>query len=50
MAFLFLEEKNRKETRSGPAASETDFDDPLLHRAAGAMQVGLQAAIAKEGE
>ena len=48
--MLNLEEKNRKEVRSVPVAPEADFDDPLLHRAAGAMQVGLQAAIAKEGE
>ena len=48
--MLNREDKNRKETSSGSIAPEADFDDPLLHRAAGALQIGLQAAIAKEGE
>jgi TolA-binding protein len=31
-------------------ASDADFDDPLLHRAAGAAKLGLQAAMVKEEE
>jgi hypothetical protein len=30
--------------------SGAEFDDPLLHRAVGAIQIGLQAATVKEGE
>ena len=43
-------DKNRKGAQSRAVASDADFDDPLLHRAAGAMQIGLQAAMVKEGE
>ena len=42
--------KDRQGARSGAMVPDADFDDPLLHRAAGAMQIGLQAAMAKEGE
>ena len=42
--------KNRQGARSRAMVPDTDFDDPLLHRAAGAMQIGLQAAMVKEGE
>ncbi|MGH7181752.1 MAG: tetratricopeptide repeat protein [Nitrospiraceae bacterium] len=42
--------KDGKEPRSRTMASDADFDDPLLHRAAGAVQIGLQAAMVKEGE
>jgi len=41
---------NRQGTRSRAMAPAAEFDDPLLHRAAGAMQISLQAAMAKEGE
>lgn len=37
-------------SRSGAQSSEIAFDDPLFHRAAEAMKVGLQAAKANEGE
>jgi tetratricopeptide (TPR) repeat protein len=48
--MLNPEAKNRQEAWSGAMASDAEFDDPLLHRAAGAMQIGLQAALVKEGE
>jgi len=48
--MLNPEAKNRKGARSKAMVPGTDFNDPLLHRAAGAMQIGLQAAMVKEGE
>jgi TolA-binding protein len=42
--------KDGKEPRSRAVASAAGFDDPLLHRVAGAVQIGLQAAMGKEGE
>jgi uncharacterized protein HemY len=42
--------KDGREPKSIAVASETDFDDPLLHRAAGAMQIGLHAVKVTEGE
>ena len=44
------EGKNRQGTQTRVVAPDAAFDDPLLHRAAGAMQIGLQSAIVKEGE
>jgi TolA-binding protein len=40
--------KNRKEGRLA-RVHEAEFHDPLYHRAAGAMQIGLKSAIGKEG-
>ena len=48
--MLNPEANNRQGTRSRAMAPAEEFDDPLLHRAAGAMQISLQAAMAKEGE
>jgi TolA-binding protein len=48
--MLNTEAKNRQGARSGAMAPDGEFDDLLLHRAAGAMQIGLQAAMVKEGE
>ena len=48
--MLNSEANNRQGARSEAMASDAEFDDPLLHRAAGAMQLGLQAALVKEGE
>jgi tetratricopeptide (TPR) repeat protein len=45
--------KDGKEPRSRDVVavvSEAGFDDPLLKRVAGAVQIGLQAAMGKEGE
>jgi len=42
--------RDGKQPRSRALAADADFDDPLLHRAAGAVQIGLQAAMVKEGE
>jgi TolA-binding protein len=42
--------KDRKEDRPTGMLVEGEFHDPLFHRAAGAMQIGLQSAIVKEGE
>ena len=42
--------KHRHGNRSGDMVSGAEFDDPLLHRAVGAIQIGLQAATVKEGE
>ena len=42
--------KDRKEDRPTGMLVEAEFHDPLFHRAAGAMQIGLQSAIVKEGE
>ncbi|NWF72826.1 MAG: tetratricopeptide repeat protein [Nitrospirae bacterium] len=42
--------KDGQEPRPRAMASDADFDDPLLHRVAGAVQIGLQAAMVKEGE
>lgn len=38
------------EARSTDMIADRKFDDPLLHRAVGAMQIGLQAAMVKEGK
>ena len=48
--MLNPEAENRQGPPSSPMAPDAEFDDPLLHRAAGAMQRGLQAAMVKEGE
>ena len=42
--------KNRQGVQSRPTVQDTGFHDPLLHRAAGAMQRGLQSSKVKEGE
>jgi len=42
--------KNRHGNRSKDMGPDTDFDDPLLHRVVGAIQIGVQAAMVKEGE
>ena len=42
--------KNRHGSRSKDMGPDTDFDDPLLHRVVGAIQIGFQAAMVKEGE
>ncbi len=41
--------KNRKEGRPAGVLKEVELHDPLFHRAAGAMQIGLKSAIGKEG-
>ncbi len=41
--------KTRKEIRSTGVFEDVEFHDPLFHRAAGAMQIGFQSAIGKEG-
>lgn len=41
---------DRKGAQSRSMVPDADFDDPLLHRAARAMQIGLQTAMVKEGE
>jgi tetratricopeptide (TPR) repeat protein len=48
--ILNPEATNYQGSRSRIAAPDAEFDDPLLHRAAEAMQISLQATIAKEGE
>jgi TolA-binding protein len=48
--MLNSETKNHQGAGSRVMAPDAEFDDPLLHRAAEAMQIGLQAAMAKEGE
>lgn len=47
--ILNPEAKNRKEVRSTVMAADEEFGDPLLHRAAAAMQTGLRATMEKEG-
>ena len=42
-------DKTRKEGRPAGGVKEAEFHDPLFHRAAGAMQIGLKSAIGKEG-
>ncbi len=42
--------KNRTGAQTSAMAANEEFTDPLFHRAAGAMQIGLQAVMAKEGE
>ncbi len=42
--------KSRQGGQSRSVAQGAGFDDPLLHRAAGAMQIGLQMSRVKEGE
>jgi TolA-binding protein/predicted negative regulator of RcsB-dependent stress response len=48
--MLNADPNNRQGTQSRIVASDAAFDNPLLHRAAEAMQIVLQAAMAKEGE
>lgn len=48
--ILNPEATNYQGSRPGIVGPDAEFDDPLLHRAAEAMQIGLQAAMAKEGE
>ncbi len=48
--MLNLGAKNRTGAQRSAMAPDAEFTDPLLHRAAGAMQTGLQAAKADEGE
>lgn len=43
-------DKNPKEAESRAVVPNAEFENPLLHRAAEAMQIVLQAAMAKEGE
>lgn len=47
--MLNPETKNRQGARSRAMVPDAEFDDPLLHRAAGAMQTGLRAAMEREG-
>jgi tetratricopeptide (TPR) repeat protein len=42
--------KDRKEVRPTGIFADAEFTDPLFHRAVGAMRIGLQSAIVKEGE
>jgi len=42
--------KDGKESGLRVMPPDGGFDDPLLHRAAGAVQIGQQATMAKEGE
>ena len=42
--------KNRRGAQSRSMAQDAGFQDPLLHRAAGAMQIGIQTSRVKEGE
>ena len=42
--------KNSQEAQSRTMAPATEFEDPLLHRAAAAMQTGLRATMEREGE
>ncbi len=48
--MLNPEAKNPQGARSSATAPDAEFTDPLFHRAAGAMQTGLQATKANEGE
>jgi len=47
--MLNPEAENRKGPRPTVMVAEEEFDDPLLHRAAAAMQIGLRATMEKEG-
>jgi hypothetical protein len=47
--MLNPEAENRKGPRPAVMVAEEEFDDPLLHRAAAAMQIGLRATMEKEG-
>jgi predicted Zn-dependent protease len=42
--------KHRQGNRSQERGTAAESDDPLLHRAVEAVQTGLQASAAKEGE
>jgi TolA-binding protein len=42
--------KNRKTDRPTDILADAEFHDPLFHRAAGAMRIGLQSTMVKEGE
>ena len=42
--------KTRKEGSPMGVSEDAEFHDPLFHRAAGAMRIGLQSAIGKEGQ
>jgi TolA-binding protein len=48
--MLNLGAKNRTGAQTSAKAPDAEFADPLFHRAAGAMQTGLQAAKANEGD
>lgn len=48
--MLNPEAKNPQGAQSSATAPDAEFTDPLFHRAAGAMQTGLQATKAYEGE
>lgn len=48
--MLNLGAKNRTGAQTSAKAPDAEFTDPLFHRAAGAMQTGLQAAKANEGD
>ena len=48
--MLNLGAKNRTGAQTSAMAPDAEFTDPLFHRAAGALQTGLQAAKANEGE
>ena len=48
--MLNAENRNREGVRSQATITDAEFGDPLLHRAARAMQIGLRAAMLKEGE
>ena len=47
--MLNPEAKNRKGSRATVMVPDAEFDDPLLYRAAAAMQTGLRATMEKEG-
>jgi TolA-binding protein len=47
---LNSEAKNRQGAQSLTMAPDAEFDDPLLHRTAAAMQIGLRATMEREGE
>lgn len=48
--MLNPEAKHRQEAQSRAMVPDAEFDDPLLHRAAAAMQTGLRATMEREGE
>jgi TolA-binding protein len=48
--MLNLGADNRKEARLNAMAPDEQFTEPLFHRAAGAVHVGLQAPMVNEGE
>ena len=48
--MLNLGAKNRTGAQTSAMPPDAEFTDPLFHRAAGALQIGLRAAKANEGE